>query len=121
MLHSLRMTARGGAAAVTTLLAATIGSWTTAWAVDPQVLQEESRRVDVIREMEPSVVAIFAKDGNGGGSGVVVSPDGFVVTNFHVVMGQGNFLKCGLNDGKLYDSVLVGVDPTGDVAVIKLV
>lgn len=91
------------------------------FAADPQVLEEQSRRVEVIRKMAPSVVAIFAKDGNGGGSGVVVSPDGYVVTNFHVVMGQGNFLKCGLNDGKLYDSVLVGVDPTGDVAVIKLV
>jgi len=93
----------------------------TGAAADPQVLEEQSRRIDVIQKMAPSVVAIFAKDGNGGGSGVVVSPDGYVVTNFHVVMGQGNFLKCGLNDGKLYESVLVGVDPTGDVAVIKLV
>ncbi|KAE9852035.1 trypsin-like serine protease, partial [Escherichia coli] len=29
-------------------------------------------------------------------------------------------LKCGMNDGKLYDAVIVGVDPTGDVALIKL-
>jgi serine protease Do len=93
----------------------------SARAVDQQVLDEQARRVEVIKQMAPSVVAIFAKDGNGGGSGVVVSADGYVVTNFHVVMGQGDFLKCGLNDGKLYDSVLVGVDPTGDVAVIKLV
>jgi serine protease Do len=94
---------------------------TSVYAVDQQVVDEQARRIDVIKKMAPSVVAIFAKDGNGGGSGVVVSPDGYVVTNFHVVMGQGDFLKCGLNDGKLYDSVLVGIDPTGDVAIIKLV
>jgi serine protease Do len=90
-------------------------------AADPQVEAEQSRRIELVRKLAPSVVAIFAKDGNGGGSGVVVSSDGYVVTNFHVVMGQGEFLKCGLNDGRLYDSVLVGIDPTGDVAVIKLV
>ncbi len=92
-----------------------------ALAVDPAVRDEQTRRIDVIQKMTPSVVAIFAKDGNGGGSGVVISPDGYVVTNFHVVMEQGAFLKCGMSDGRLYDSVLVGVDPTGDVAVIKLV
>jgi hypothetical protein len=35
------------------------------------------------------------------------------------VDGQGAFLKCGLNDGKLYDAVLAGIDPTGDVALIE--
>ena len=35
-------------------------------------------------------------------------------------MGEDQFFKCGLNDGNLYDAVLVGVDPTGDVALIKL-
>jgi hypothetical protein len=30
------------------------------------------------------------------------------------------FMKCGLNDGKIYDAVVVGIDPTGDLAVVKL-
>ena len=29
-------------------------------------------------------------------------------------------MKCSMNDGKLYDAVIVGIDPTGDVALIKL-
>ncbi len=84
------------------------------------VKEFEQQRVALIENMSQSVVAIFAPGGAGGGSGVIVSPDGFVVTNFHVVQGSGGFMPCGLNDGKVYDAVLVGVDPTGDVAVIKL-
>ena len=29
-------------------------------------------------------------------------------------------MKCGMNDGRLYDAVIVGLDPTGDIALIKL-
>jgi serine protease Do len=107
-------------AALVGLLAVSPLVVSAASAADAQVVEEQARRIEVIKKMAPSVVAIFAKDGNGGGSGVVVSADGYVVTNFHVVADQGEFLKCGLNDGKLYDSVLVGIDPTGDVALIKL-
>lgn len=89
-------------------------------APDAQVLAAEARRVAVVTSIAPAVVAIFSPDGNGGGSGVLVSADGYAVTNFHVVEGLGPFMKCGLNDGKLYDAVLVGIDPTGDVAIVKL-
>jgi S1-C subfamily serine protease len=65
-------------------------------------------------------VAIFAGEA-GGGSGVLVSADGYALTNFHVVQPAGVAMKCGLSDGRLYDAVLVGLDPTGDVALIKLV
>jgi serine protease Do len=37
-----------------------------------------------------------------------------------VVQPAGVYMKCSMNDGQLYDAVLVGIDPTGDVAVIKL-
>lgn len=84
------------------------------------VREAEARRVEVMKSVAPSVVAIFAAGGAGGGSGVLVEADGFAVTNFHVVQGQGGFMKCGLNDGKIYDAVLVGIDPTGDVALIQL-
>ncbi len=89
-------------------------------AVDPAVLAAQKQRVDVIKKVSPSVVAIFGGAGQGGGSGVIVTPDGFALTNFHVASPSGNFMKCGLNDGKLYDAVIVSIDPTGDVALIKL-
>jgi S1-C subfamily serine protease len=66
------------------------------------------------------VVAIFSAGGKGGGSGVLIEPSGFAVTNYHVVQGQGGFMKCGLNDRNIYDAVLVGLDPTGDLALIQL-
>src|SRR5262249_833921 len=56
----------------------------------------------------------------GGGSGVLVSDDGYALTNFHVVQGAGPVMQCGLPDGVLYDAVLVGLDKVGDVALIKL-
>src|SRR6056297_1377027 len=84
------------------------------------VLAEQQQRIETINRVSPAVVAIFPPTGKGGGSGVLISPDGLALTNFHVVAGAGPFLKCGLNDGKVYDAVLIGIDPTGDVAIIKL-
>src|SRR5262245_16179619 len=86
-------------------------------AVDPVVAKLEAERVAVVAKVAPAVVAIFSPGGGGGGSGVLVTADGFALTNFHVTNGAGAFMKCGLNDGSLYDAVLVGIDPTGDVAL----
>jgi len=88
--------------------------------VDPEVLKAESDRIEVISRAKASVLAIFSASGQGGGSGVVISPDGYALTNFHVARPVGNAFKCGMPDGKLYDGVIVGMDPTGDVALIKL-
>ena len=87
--------------------------------VDPAVLQAEARRVEVVRSASRCAVAIFAGE-SGGGSGVLVSPDGYALTNFHVVQPAGPAMRCGLDDGRLYDAVLVGLDPTGDVALVRL-
>src|SRR4029079_3921354 len=65
-------------------------------------------------------VAVFANEGNGGGSGVVISPDGYALTNFHVAQPAGSHMKCGMADDRVYDAVIVGIDPTGDAARIKL-
>lgn len=89
-------------------------------AVDPAVLDAQQQRIDVIAQFSPAVVAIFAPGAEGGGSGVLVSADGYCVTNFHVVQGLGPFMQCGLNDGRIYYAVRVGLDPTGDLAVIRL-
>ena len=82
---------------------------------------QEQARVDVIAQAKPASIAIFSTDGKGGGSGVIVSPDGFALTNYHVVKPCGKWMHCGMPDGQLYPAVLVGIDPTGDVALIKLV
>lgn len=89
-------------------------------AVDPAVAEAEQKRVAVVAQVAPTVVAIFSPGGAGGGSGVLISPDGYALTNYHVTSGAGNFMKCGLSDGVLYDAVIVGIDPTGDVALVKL-
>ena len=88
--------------------------------VDGAVLQAQEERVAVIDRAQGSVLAIFSTDGGGGGSGVVISADGYALTNFHVAKPCGNAMKCGLPDGRLYDAVVVGTDPTGDIALIKL-
>jgi Do/DeqQ family serine protease len=54
-----------------------------------------------------------------GGSGVIISPDGYIVTNNHVIE-RASKLKVKLYDGQLYDATMVGSDPSTDVALIKI-
>ena len=115
-----RLILRSTSTALLGLLVSALPASMAVAAPDLQVLEAEARRVEVVTRIAPAVVAIFSPDGNGGGSGVLVSADGYAVTNYHVVEGLGPFMKCGLNDRRLYDAVLVGIDPTGDVAVVKL-
>lgn len=89
-------------------------------AAAPEVLEDETKRVAVIEQVSRATVAIFDSGGQGGGSGVLISPDGYALTNFHVTAPCGPAMRCGLNDGQLYDAVLVGLDPPGDVALIQL-
>ena len=93
-----------------------------ALAIDPPpaVLQAEQARIQTIDRAMRTAVCVFAKEGAGGGSGVVISPDGYALTNFHVVQPAGSYMKCSMADDKLYDAVVVGIDPVGDVALIKL-
>lgn len=89
-------------------------------AVDPAVLAAEAERIRVVAEISRPTLAIFEGSGQGGGSGVLISKDGYALTNFHVVQPCGEFMRCGMSDGSLHDAVIVGIDPTGDVALIKL-
>src|SRR5713226_6806551 len=88
--------------------------------VDKRVLEDEARRVAVIEKIKPTVAAVFSPGGQGGGTGVVISKDGYALTNFHVVAGSGPVMQCGLPDGVFYDAVVVGTDQVGDVALLKL-
>jgi S1-C subfamily serine protease len=87
---------------------------------DPAVLEAQARRAAAIAKASAATVAVFDASGGGGGSAVVISPDGYALTNFHVTAPCGPAMKCGLPDGELYDAVIVGIDPVGDVAVIQL-
>jgi serine protease Do len=97
--------------------------WTALGSAQPpmaQVLKSEADRVAAIEKVKPTVVAVFARGGQGGGTGVLINAEGFALTNFHVVQPTGALMQCGLADGVLYDAVLVGWDKVGDVALIKL-
>jgi S1-C subfamily serine protease len=54
-----------------------------------------------------------------GGSGVIISDSGYIVTNNHVVEGAAA-LRVKLDDSRLFDAELVGTDPATDVALIKI-
>jgi putative serine protease PepD len=75
---------------------------------------------------EPSVVTIYVSGGSsaGSGSGVVLSADGYVLTNNHVVTLDSSTssatIQVRTSDGTLYDATVVGTDPTSDLAVVKL-
>jgi Do/DeqQ family serine protease len=53
------------------------------------------------------------------GSGVIVSPDGYILTNFHVVDGAEN-IKVDLNDDRTLDAKVVGTDKPSDLALLKI-
>ena len=88
--------------------------------VPDDVLASQAQRIAAINKASASTVMVFANGGKGGGSGVLISPDGYALSNYHVVQPAGTAMKCAINDGKLYDAILVSIDPVGDVALIKL-
>ncbi|HEV7564512.1 MAG TPA: trypsin-like peptidase domain-containing protein [Microbacteriaceae bacterium] len=80
----------------------------------------------VAAKASPSVVTINVTGANSGGtgSGIILSSDGYVLTNTHVVTldGQASSVTVQVqdNNGKLYTAKVIGTDPTADLAVIKL-
>lgn len=55
----------------------------------------------------------------GSGSGVIISSDGFIVTNNHVI-DKADQLQVTLNNNKTYDAELIGADPVTDIALLKI-
>ena len=55
----------------------------------------------------------------GTGSGVIISKDGYIVTNNHVV-GYADYIQVTLNDGREVNAKKIGTDPSSDLAVIKI-
>ncbi|WP_371528462.1 trypsin-like peptidase domain-containing protein [Streptomyces sp. NBC_01283] len=75
----------------------------------------------VAEAVSPSIVEISAKSsaGEATGSGVIVTEDGEIVTNNHVISGASS-VKVRTNDGKTYTAKVVGTDSKKDLALIKL-
>ena len=81
---------------------------------------------EVARNVLPSIVTVQTATGEGGGngSGQVVRPDGYVLTNYHVVSsaaaaGDSGQVAVRYTDGTRSPATIVGLDPTTDLAVIK--
>ncbi len=55
----------------------------------------------------------------GSGSGVIIRPDGYIVTNNHVVA-NATKISVTLNNNKTYDATVIGTDPATDIALIKI-
>lgn len=93
---------------------------------------EEMSTIDIFEQSRDSVVAIsvagrvvnpwtrsVSEVPRGSGSGFIWDAAGHVVTNFHVVKGASS-ARVSLADGQSFDADLVGVDPTHDLAVLKI-
>jgi serine protease Do len=110
--------------------------------VDQKVLTEESVVIDVAEKVSPSVVTVsieqparrvlefdpfsgFRSRVKGGqpqdiGSGFIVSEDGLIVTNKHVVEDTSAKYKVVTKDGKEYEVEKISRDPSNDIAVLKI-
>ena len=94
---------------------------------DEELLDAYSRAVvGVVEKVGPAVVSIGTKrqmrprglGSEGAGSGLIIAPDGYVLTNNHVVEDAVE-LEVALTDGNSYKAEIVGTDPMTDLAVIR--
>ncbi len=81
--------------------------------------------IKVADQLRPAVVNLRsergrgnARSGGGAGSGILFTPDGFLLTNHHVIRGQGR-VRVRLNDGRELPGRVVGADPWTDLAVVQ--
>jgi serine protease Do len=97
--------------------------------VDEKIGSEISTQ-NLVAEVAPAVVSIVtetvsynwfwqAVPQTGAGSGIVISPDGYIVTNDHVVEGAQK-VTVTLSDGSTYAATIVGTDAQTDLAVVKI-
>ena len=108
----------GAGAGVVTLLddpATAPGSSASAQSVVIQNPETATTATAAAAKAAPSVVTIYvaSSSSSGSGSGVVLTDDGYVLTNNHVVAdaGNGGSVQVRTSDGTLYDATVVGTDP----------
>ncbi|EAQ80085.1 S1C family serine protease [Blastopirellula marina] len=86
---------------------------------DADLLDAYSQAViNVVESVSPAVVSVSGERG-GAGSGFLVTPDGYAITNSHVVAGRRR-LFAETNDGDRVDAKVIGDDPSTDIALLKL-
>ncbi|MDD1674973.1 MAG: trypsin-like peptidase domain-containing protein [Methanomicrobiales archaeon] len=95
---------------------------------DTDLLDSYSRAViNVVDHVGPAVVGIFVgkrgsprnPEESGAGSGVIIAPDGYILTNDHVVAGARE-IAVRMGDGHQYPAALIGRDSATDLAVIRV-
>jgi 2-alkenal reductase len=88
--------------------------------VDPVPVQQTAQErvfIDLYNRVNPAVVSVNLT--SGGGSGFVIDPDGYIVTNNHVIA-EGGPIVVGFADGSAYDAELIGADSQADLALLKI-
>jgi S1-C subfamily serine protease len=94
---------------------------------DDEALDAYSRTVSAVASrLAPSVANLRVRRRvrggrtlDGGGSGVVVTADGFMLTSAHVVAGTGRGVRASFLDGRELEADVVGADPLSDLAVLR--
>lgn len=104
-----------------TVPAGPIGSGTTLQITEPPENGVEGSLQDIYKKSVPSVVGIEALvyDGYYTGTGIIMSKDGFIITNAHVIEGAEKIIVT-LYDDREYEASLVGSDEQTDLAVLKI-
>lgn len=94
--------------------------------INNKIINEESVVIDVVERVGPSIVSIsyledvFAEEGEPIGSGVIVSTDGLIVTNKHVIEDEEGSYEVILQDGSRHKVVEIIRDKSKDLALIKI-
>jgi len=94
-------------------------------------MSNEDAYVEAILKASPSVINISSKKNNGTrlfngeaknavvGSGIIISNDGYIITNLHVIEGT-RIVEVEMDSGQVYPASLIGFDQRSDLAVIKI-
>ena len=83
--------------------------------VDPTT--QERTFIDLYNRVNPAVVSVYLQMGSG--SGFVIDPDGYIVTNNHVVA-EGGPIVVGFSNGERLDAEVIGTDSQADIALLKV-
>lgn len=103
----------------------TIPTWPTGQGVELQVTREHDQSLtaqEIYKQVNPSVVTVMAALGDTSmsvGTGVIFTPDGYILTNYHVVEG-GQKCIVALDVGYSYEAKYVAGDEKNDLAILKV-
>src|SRR5579885_3630230 len=73
----------------------------------------------LVEQVQPGIVQVRRGD-RGAGTGIVWRADGYIITNYHVVAGNGIAIQVLLNDGRTFDAKIVESNPRIDLALLKV-